>query len=101
MRVENAPENSRRIFAGIDIMASVDTVWEVLTDYENLHNVVPNLEVNEVKARYEGRPVSEIVIDDTKQELEQCRQMADQLRGGVLRQVGKVRFAMFCTGRRV
>ena len=29
VRVEKAPENSRRIFAGIDIMASVDEVWNV------------------------------------------------------------------------
>lgn len=29
IRVEKAPENSRRIFAGIDIMASVDDVWNV------------------------------------------------------------------------
>ena len=48
VRVEKAPENSRRIFAGIDIMASVDDVWKVLTDYGNLQNVVPNLVVNEV-----------------------------------------------------
>ena len=29
VRVEKAPENSRRIFAGIDIMASVEDVWNV------------------------------------------------------------------------
>ena len=29
VRVEKAPENSRRIFAGIDIPASVDDVWKV------------------------------------------------------------------------
>jgi len=29
VRVEKAPENSRRIFAGIDILASVDDVWKV------------------------------------------------------------------------
>jgi hypothetical protein len=29
VRVEKAPENSRRIFAGVDIMASVDDVWKV------------------------------------------------------------------------
>lgn len=29
VRVEKAPENSRRIFAGIDIYASVDDVWKV------------------------------------------------------------------------
>ena len=30
VRVEKAPENSRRIFAGIDIFASVDDVWKVM-----------------------------------------------------------------------
>ena len=29
VRVEKAPDNSRRIFAGIDIMAGVDDVWDV------------------------------------------------------------------------
>ena len=29
VRVEKAPENSRRIFAGIDMVASVDDVWKV------------------------------------------------------------------------
>jgi hypothetical protein len=29
VRVEKAVENSRRIFAGIDILASVDDVWNV------------------------------------------------------------------------
>lgn len=29
VRVEKSPENSRRIFAGIDILASVDDVWAV------------------------------------------------------------------------
>uniref|UniRef100_A0A7S4UN34 Uncharacterized protein n=1 Tax=Ditylum brightwellii TaxID=49249 RepID=A0A7S4UN34_9STRA len=29
VRVEKAPENSRRIFAGIDMMAAVDDVWKV------------------------------------------------------------------------
>ena len=29
VRVEKAPGNARRIFAGIDIMASVDDVWKV------------------------------------------------------------------------
>ena len=49
VRVERAPQNSRRIFAGIDIpSASVNDVWELLTDYPNLGRVVPNLVVNEV-----------------------------------------------------
>jgi hypothetical protein len=29
MSVQVAPSNSRRIFAGVDITASSDTVWEV------------------------------------------------------------------------
>jgi len=29
VRVEKAPDNSRRIFAGVDIVASVDDVWNV------------------------------------------------------------------------
>jgi hypothetical protein len=29
VRVEKAPQNSRRIFAGIDIPVSVDEVWDV------------------------------------------------------------------------
>ena len=92
VRVEKAPENSRRIFAGIDIMASVDTVWDVLTDYANLQNVVPNLEVNQVLQMFEGKTdLSDIAIDESKSDLEQCKQMANQLRGAVLKQVGKVR----------
>jgi hypothetical protein len=90
VRVEKAPQNSRRIFAGIDIMASVDTVWNVLTDYSNLQNVVPNLEVNEIVQSFEGKNISEMVIDDSKTELEQCKELADQLKGSVLKQVGKV-----------
>lgn len=91
VRVEKAPENSRRIFAGVDIMASVDTVWAVLTDYANLQNAVPNLEVNEVLRTYEGKNVSEIHIDESADELDQCKEIANQLKGAVLKQVGKVR----------
>jgi hypothetical protein len=92
VRVEKAPQNSRRIFAGIDIMASVDTVWDVLTDYANLQNVVPNLAVNTVVEMFEGKNVSDMSIDDSRPELEQCRELSTQLKGAVLKQVGKVRF---------
>jgi len=55
VRVEVAPGNARRIFTGIDIVAEVDdvleTVWETLTDYTNLANVVPNLVSNDVVER--------------------------------------------------
>ena len=50
-RVEDAPGNARRIFSAIDIFASVDDVWGVLTAYDDLQNVVPNLLRNEVVER--------------------------------------------------
>ena len=43
VRVEDAPDNARRIFTGVDIIASVDDVWQILTDYEHLSDVIPNL----------------------------------------------------------
>ena len=51
VRVEDAPGNARRIFTGIDILADVDTVWDILNDYERLSDVVPNLVKNEVLSR--------------------------------------------------
>lgn len=53
MRVEDAPGNARRIFTGIDIRARVEDVWEVMTNYEGLAEVVPNLVENEVVQRLE------------------------------------------------
>jgi len=53
VRVEDAPNNARRIFCAIDIFAPVDEVWGVLTDYENLQNVVPSLKKNEVLERWD------------------------------------------------
>lgn len=55
VRVENAPGNARRIFTGIDIVANsenvLEQVWQTLTDYDNLAEVVPNLVANEVVSR--------------------------------------------------
>ena len=43
VRVEKARDNSRRIFAGIDILASVDDVWEVsFGSLVDMHNVMSN-----------------------------------------------------------
>lgn len=58
VRVEVAPGNARRIFTGIDIIAEIDdvcdVVWRVLTDYEHLADAVPNLVENRVVEWYEG-----------------------------------------------
>lgn len=91
VRVEKAPENSRRIFAGVDIMTSVDNVWNVLTDYRRLQEVVPNLVVNEVIEEY---PAAEmVVVDRNLSEDAQCEQMARQMKGSLLRQVGGAKVA--------
>jgi len=52
VRVEDAPGNARRIFTGVDIRATVDEVWRVMTDYELLQQRVPNLVQNQVLERY-------------------------------------------------
>ena len=51
VKIELAPYNSRRIYCGLDIIASMDSIWEVLTTYEKLQDCVPSLVKNEVLAR--------------------------------------------------
>lgn len=89
VRVEKAPDNSRRIFAGIDIMASVDDVWKVLTKYDKLQEVVPNLVVNEVLELYDqsGTAPSN-AYDPSQSDEKQCQELSKTLRGAKLRQVG-------------
>lgn len=43
---ERLQGRQRRIFASISIPCPVEQVWDVLTDYDNLANVVPNLTVS-------------------------------------------------------
>jgi len=52
--IENAPGNARRIFAGIDIKSDGKTVWDILTSYDNLQDIVPSLVENQVLERYEN-----------------------------------------------
>lgn len=91
VNVEKAPDNSRRIFAGIDILASVDTVWNLLTDYENLQQVIPNLVVNEVQETYEGDPdthTNDFHEDPSVPPEVQCKNLAMKMKGSKLRQIG-------------
>lgn len=48
--IENAPSNGRRIYTGVDIMAEMSSIWDVLTAFDRLQEVVPSLVKNEVKA---------------------------------------------------
>lgn len=89
VRVEKAPDNSRRIFAGVDILASVDDIWALLTDYHNLQNVVPNLVLNEVLELY---PPSDTSFNFTAvgnlTDEEQCQLLSENMKGAKLKQVG-------------
>ena len=93
VRVERAPENSRRIFAGIDITASVDDVWNVLTNYSELQNVIPNLVMNEVLDLYEGGAAQVATFDNSASEEDQCKQVAENMKGALLKQVGGAKVA--------
>ena len=91
VRVEKAPENSRRIFAGIDIKgATVEDVWNVLTNYDRLQDVVPNLVVNDVLERYDAKPWKQEEADEDADlsEEEKLERISKSLRGSKLRQVG-------------
>jgi len=89
VRVEKAPDNSRRIFAGVDIQASVDDIWALLTDYHNLQDVVPNLVLNEVLELY---PPSDTSFNFTAvgnlTDEEQCQLLSENMKGAKLKQVG-------------
>merc|ERR1719161_2082923 len=52
VRIESAPSNGVRIFTGVDMEAPMQSVWDVLTDYENLDKAVPSLVQNDVLQRY-------------------------------------------------
>jgi Polyketide cyclase / dehydrase and lipid transport len=96
VRLEKAPENSRRIFAGVDIMASVDDVWKVLTDYSNLQKVVPNLVVNEVLELYDkgtNLAIDKYQVDPSKPAEIQCKEISKRMKGALLRQVGGAKVA--------
>jgi len=90
VRVEKAPENSRRIFAGIDITASVEDVWNVLTDYQNLQKVVPNLVTNDVLEEFEAKDLDlfSYAINPEEKNEEQCRALSTMMKGAILKQVG-------------
>lgn len=48
IEIEKLGTNSRRIQSKIEIDANLDTVWNILTDYEKLVDFIPGLAVSEV-----------------------------------------------------
>ena len=43
VEVEPAPSNGRCLFAGVDITAPPDVVWQALTDYDGLDSFIPGV----------------------------------------------------------
>eukprot|EP00547_Thalassionema_nitzschioides_P003377 CAMPEP_0194199816 /NCGR_PEP_ID=MMETSP0156-20130528/686_1 /TAXON_ID=33649 /ORGANISM="Thalassionema nitzschioides, Strain L26-B" /LENGTH=406 /DNA_ID=CAMNT_0038924755 /DNA_START=393 /DNA_END=1613 /DNA_ORIENTATION=- len=93
VRVEKAPDNSRRIFAGVDIPVGVEAVWALLTDYANLQRVVPSLTVNKVLSEFEPIPMDQVVIDESLPDEIQCEKISKGLKGALLKQVGGAKVA--------
>jgi len=88
VRIEEAPGNARRIFAGIDIRSDVDTIWKLLTDYENLQKCVPNLVTNEVMQLYDGEEGSDTADAPSLPPADRARLASRRMRGSKLKQVG-------------
>lgn len=45
VQMEQGPNNSRRVYAGVDVAAPWSNVWSALTDYEGLGNFIPGAAV--------------------------------------------------------
>ncbi|XP_068663708.1 uncharacterized protein [Aristolochia californica] len=52
--IENVGKNSRRICSRIEINASLETVWRLLTDYERLTDFIPGLATSELLEKRES-----------------------------------------------
>ena len=52
---EKRPEKERRIVATVTIPQSIEHVWQVITDYEQLAEFVPNLTTSRLLPSAEGR----------------------------------------------
>lgn len=63
---------------------------QLLTNYDSLQKVVPNLVVNEVIQLFHGTNDPEPIpsIQSQLSDAEQCREMANRMKGAILRQVG-------------
>ncbi|MEB3333988.1 MAG: SRPBCC family protein [Cyanobacteriota bacterium] len=46
--MERLPQGKRRLAVQLRLAADLDSIWNVLTDYDNLHRFIPNLEHSRV-----------------------------------------------------
>lgn len=80
----------------IEILLFPSSSSQVLTNYAELQNVVPNLVVNDVLELYDGSSKSSssnVTYDRTAPEEVLCQQIAQQMKGSLLKQVGGAKVA--------
>ena len=65
----------------------------MLTEYSELQKVIPNLVVNDVLELYDGEPADSVTYDAEAPEDVQCKQVADKMKGSLLKQVGGAKVA--------
>ncbi|KAL8460155.1 hypothetical protein ACS0TY_031894 [Phlomoides rotata] len=53
IEIEKTGKNSRRIHSKVAVQASLQTVWEILTDYERLADFIPGLAVSQLLEKRE------------------------------------------------
>nr|WP_320675327.1 SRPBCC family protein [Prochlorococcus sp. MIT 1341] len=53
--MERLPNGTRRLAAQLRTPIKASTLWEVLTDYENLNTFIPNLSTSELISRSENK----------------------------------------------
>jgi ribosome-associated toxin RatA of RatAB toxin-antitoxin module len=59
--IERLPGSTRRLAAQLVLPLGAEAVWEVLTDYEQLHSFIPNL----VRSRLLSRQGSRVLLEQT------------------------------------
>lgn len=64
-----------------------------MTNYGALQTVIPNLVVNKVLELYEGQPPELVTYEKNVPEEVQCKQVADKMKGALLKQVGGAKVA--------
>ena len=69
---------------------------QVLTNYHELQNVIPNLVVNDVLDLYDGDPSASASVNSLDESLPEeirCRNLCETMKGSLLRQVGGAKVA--------
>jgi len=75
------------------LYCALELYAQILTDYNHLQDVVPNLVRNDILQSFDGDATEDATYDTEAPEEVQCRQVADQMKGAVMKQVGGAKVA--------